>query len=97
MSIDLKISIEYINFMDKSSTKQIKEIMMQVFNEGSEEVLFPRLDNMQEEIEVRIKESEKRIKKELSKEFKAGQRSLNERLEVVERDMDKMGRVIKVA
>jgi len=74
--------------MTQDEINQLKKMFVQVFNDGCEQVIFPRLQNMQEEIEEKlggkIVDSEKRIKKELREEFKSGQQSLSNRLEEVE-------------
>lgn len=89
---------------------QMREMMVGVFNEGCEKVIFPRMDNMQDELEEKITQSEIRIKKELREEFYKGQQSLSNTLEevivkldkVVEnqkaesRRIDKLERVVKI-
>lgn len=68
--------------------EELSKMMVQTFNDGCEQVIFPRLEIMQEEIEVKIEESERRIKKELREEFRTGQQSLANSLEEVSRKLD---------
>src|SRR3989344_7990166 len=69
--------------MTKEDLEQFKKVMIQVFNDGCEQVLFERF----EELEEKIKESEESVKNELREEFKRGQKSLSNRLEEMEVDI----------
>jgi len=57
-----------------------------VFNDGYQQLIMPRF----EELEEKIDQSKKEVKRELTETFKAGQQSLSNRLEVVERKVDQV-------
>lgn len=76
--------------MTKKDLEEMQKMMILTFNNGFEQVVVPRLEDMEERLEAKMDESEKRIKDEFRDEFKKGQQSLSNRLETVERKMDHM-------
>lgn len=78
--------------MTKKDLSEIQKMMILTFNDGFEQVVVPKLEEMKEEIGGKIKESEERVKKELREEFKAGQQSLSDRFEEVEVDVREINR-----
>lgn len=75
--------------MNKKFLEDMQKMMIQVFNDGYEQLIMPRFEEMEERFDKQDK-SLKKVKQELKQEFKAGQQSLSSRLEVVERKVDKI-------
>jgi len=70
--------------MDKKFLEEMQKMMVQVFNDGYEQLIMPRIDELEEKFEKKLD----KMGKELREEFKKGQQSLSNRFEEVERKMD---------
>lgn len=66
--------------VSKEFLSEMRRVMVEVFNEGCEQVLFPRFEELEQKIDG--------TKKELREEFKKGQQSLSRTLEEVSRNVD---------
>ncbi len=66
--------------MTKKDLEEIRKMMILTFNDGFEQVVVPRLEEIEERIES--------VNRDLKAEFKKGQQSLSNRFEEMERKMD---------
>ncbi len=70
--------------MTKKDLVQMQKMMILTFNDGFEQVVVPRLEEMEERFDKKLG----KMGKELREEFKRGQQNLSNTLEEVVRKVD---------
>jgi len=72
--------------MTKNDKEELQKMMILTFNQGFEELVIPRIEDMEERFDKKLN----KMGKELREEFKKGQQSLSRDIEEIDIKVDQI-------